>query len=91
VLALPLFPHILPSLASALSLNSISSNSITPNPVVLCPGGFRSSLHKIDVACRNKSRCSGLAFKSEFPVLLKFAGTDEERDTADRLKFLLCV
>jgi len=79
------------SLASALSLNSISSNSIAPNPVVLCPGGFKSSLHKIDVACRSRSRCSGLAFKLELPMLLKFVGTEEERDAADRLKFLLYV
>lgn len=90
-LVVPLFPQILSSLARALSLRSISSNSVDPNPVVLCPGGFKSSLHKIDVACRNRSRCSGLAFELEPPVLLRFAGTDEEREGVDTLSFLLYV
>ena len=58
--------------------------------MVLCPGGFKSSLHKIDVACRNRSRCSGLALKLEFPVAFRFAGTDEEREVVDGLRFLVC-
>jgi hypothetical protein len=90
-MALPLFPQIRSSLARALSLDSISPNSIAPNPVVLCPGGFKSSLHKIDVACRNRSRCSGLTFRLELPVMLKFTGTDEEREVVDKLRLLLCV
>ena len=59
--------------------------------MVLWPGGFKSSLHKIDVACRNRSRCSGLTFKLGSPVTFRFPGTDEEREAADRLGFLVYV
>ena len=48
-------------------------------------------MHKIDVACRNRSRCSELAFELELSAAFRFAGTEEEREAVDRLMFLVYV
>jgi len=88
--------HIRSNRAKARIQTSISSSSAGSSPVVLCPGGFNNSLHKMDAAVRSSTRSSGFAVDDKEVVdalKCRFCAYDGEkfRSEGETVRGRICV